>query len=369
MSRKEPKTTGIDVKSPVFSRGLSGKCVFLSASFPTGERATRFPEADPFEITTAVVSLARATFGAKGRLLFGGHPTISPLVLSVGRDFLSYFSERERRSEGPLVYVYQSLYYKEIVPEETRSLEEEGVGKIVWAKSLSNARESLREMRTRMLREGKPVAGVFVGGMDGVFDPKGGEDEFHLFRQMCPSKPVYPLGSTGGAARALLDLVSKDEQMATSWRYSSVSVDELLQPASYSILTRDVVADIIEHVKTSVLTRVESLVLVSLISLLRQRYGEGEPAPSARASEIVLEGITNSVIERALGRLRGKGLVTIQAPGLLLRAPTYLADSRRWKTVRDVSDHTVRLVLKEHPEIVRMVGRSFIRKKLGIRIG
>ena len=62
---------------------LGRRRVFLSASFPSGKRGTRFEPFDPGAIADAVTAVARAVLVAKGRLLLGGHPTITPLVLTV----------------------------------------------------------------------------------------------------------------------------------------------------------------------------------------------------------------------------------------------------------------------------------------------
>jgi hypothetical protein len=238
------------VSSPLYSNGLKNQSVFLSASFPFGNRADNFPQADPFEITDAVVALARSVFGARGRLVFGGHPTISPLVLSVGRDFLSYFSEQERDSLLPLVCIYQSDYFKDQIPYETLQLENEGIGKIIWVKSIkNNLAQSLLELRVKMLSEQKPIAGVFIGGMDGVYTSKSRNDEYHLFAEICDGKPVYPIGKTGGASQALLSYLMANRNLIEKWNYLALKPEELLQPVSYSSLSQKIVLDILQHKK------------------------------------------------------------------------------------------------------------------------
>jgi hypothetical protein len=42
-------------------------------------------------------------------------------------------------------------------------------------------------------------AGVFIGGMEGVLD------EFALFKELNADTPVYPIASTGAAARMIWD--------------------------------------------------------------------------------------------------------------------------------------------------------------------
>jgi hypothetical protein len=234
----------------LYATGLAGQCVFLSASFPQGERAHKFPEADPFEITAAIVALAKSVFGAKGKLVFGGHPTISPLVLSIGRDFTLFCNEQETPLDLPLVYIYQSEFFRKDIPKETLQLEKERIGEIIWVKSENADREqSLLKMREKMLREPKPIAGVFVGGMDGVYDIQNHQynDEFYLFTKYCKGKPLYPIGKTGGASQVLVNHLLRNPQTMDSWQYFDLKPQELAQPMPYSVLTKKIVQDIIKN--------------------------------------------------------------------------------------------------------------------------
>ena len=105
-------------------KNLDGKYVFLSAGFPSPERNPEFYKtADPFEITQAVLSLVRAIFASKGRLIFGGHPTISPLVLMVAEEYLpTSLVERKIWNEknGYQVTIYQSEAFRDWIPESTK---------------------------------------------------------------------------------------------------------------------------------------------------------------------------------------------------------------------------------------------------------
>jgi len=240
------------IGSPFYSEGLAGSSVFMSTSFPYGDRANKFPETNPFEITSAVVALARSVFGAKGKLVFGGHPTISPLVLSVARDFSLFCANQEVKLDLPLVYIYQSGLFRDVIPKETLQLEKEGIGKIMWVSSEGTDREqSLLKMRVNMLNDSKLLAGVSIGGMDGVYDidNKQHNDEFYLFTKHCKGKPFYPIGNTGGASQALLEAFLKNPKMMESWKYSILKPDELGQLTPYSVLTKKIVIDIIENSK------------------------------------------------------------------------------------------------------------------------
>lgn len=168
--------------------GLERHSVFLSASFPSGPRAAGFEPFDPGAIADAVTALVRAVLVAKGRLLFGGHPTITPLVLMVA-------SELHIKDA---VDVFQSRWFEEQVTRETRALEDAGFGSIHWMPKSPTREASLQTMREAMLgHKRKLVAGVFVGGMEGVVE------EFELFPQFQPGVPRVSLVGPGGAAAKL----------------------------------------------------------------------------------------------------------------------------------------------------------------------
>jgi hypothetical protein len=85
---------------------LEGRAVFISASFPSGDRGERFQPYDPAEIADAVTAVARAVFTVGGKLVFGGHPTITPLILFV--------AEEHRHLNA--VDVFQSGWYEREIP-------------------------------------------------------------------------------------------------------------------------------------------------------------------------------------------------------------------------------------------------------------
>ncbi len=160
--------------------------VFLSASVPNEEQYMhRF---DPLAIREAIIALAATTLRDRP-LVFGGHPAISPLV------------EHAARSLGALehVHIYQSRYYENRIPEVARKFEN-----LHWTERGADEPESLKLMRREMIRSWKFCGAVFVGGMDGIFE------ESTLFREFHEDKPQIVLGSTGGAAKMLLETMRRD---------------------------------------------------------------------------------------------------------------------------------------------------------------
>lgn len=202
---------------------LDGRPVLVSASIPDQDRWNG--EFDPFEITDAVVAVARAVLANGGRLITAAHPTIAPLLLYVAAEFPS--------SDQPRVTVYQSEVFTEIWPDAIRRFEADGTGVIVPTPAVQGepadpelARGSLALMRRRMLEAESPAAAVFIGGMGGI------PLERELFHEMRPESPVYAFGRPGGAARGLVEY-SPDELR-----------DQLFDGDVYPAIARAIVTDI-----------------------------------------------------------------------------------------------------------------------------
>jgi hypothetical protein len=184
--------------------------VFLAASFPSGERAEEVQPFDPLAIADAVSALARAVFVAEGRLVFGGHPTVSPLVLQIAGEL----------DHKEVVDIYQSGWFGDRIPSETMRLVELGFGTIHWTDRRDTLDASLSDMRKHMFEESHPIGGVFIGGMSGLFE------EFELFKQYLPGVLCVPLARPGGAALRLAsdsrNVESELQQQVFSAAYPAV---------------------------------------------------------------------------------------------------------------------------------------------------
>ena len=186
-----------------------GDIVFLSASVPHREGWKE--GSHPAEIEEAIVSLARAVFSRGGRLLFGGHPSVSFLIASVAGE---YFEQDPSRTIRPVI-TFQSELFREFLPDETWLLYRMGWSSIEWTeKQYVRGEEdlgaSLRLMRERMLlmrgvpdevrkrsEWTPPKAMVAIGGMEGVIE------EAEMFLNVPGSPNIYTLPSGGGAAARL----------------------------------------------------------------------------------------------------------------------------------------------------------------------
>jgi DNA-binding CsgD family transcriptional regulator len=166
---------------------LEGRHVFLSASFPSGPRGKEVEPFDAAAIADAVTAIVRAVLLSEGKILFGGHPTITPLVLLIGTEL------RTRR----VVDIFQSDWYADQVTSESIRLVESGVADIHPTPKLDTREESELEMRSQMFDFVRPAGAVFVGGMSGIWD------EHALFGDRHPGVPRLPLAGPGGAAARL----------------------------------------------------------------------------------------------------------------------------------------------------------------------
>lgn len=179
------------------------KAIFLSASVPYRRPAADLPTSAarlmnerhvdtsrPARIRDAVLHLCRFAFQRDYGLVFGGHPAISPLVLAAARAADAGRAPRKR------VAVFQSYFFGNLVPSETLDLWEHG--HLIWTERRATKAESLEVMRAQMLEVDNIVAGVFVGGMDGVLD------EAAVFDLKQPTRPQFSVASTGAAAADLL---------------------------------------------------------------------------------------------------------------------------------------------------------------------
>lgn len=157
--------------------------VFLAAGVPSRERGLRyFESADILLIREAIKALIEVVL-PRGRLVFGGHPAITPLIA---------LSVQQLGLEPSRLTVFQSAAFQTEFPEALSEFYDVRVIAADGDRDLS-----LGTMRVEMLSSRSFHAGVFIGGMDGVMD------EARLFREMHPAAKFLPVASAGGAADVL----------------------------------------------------------------------------------------------------------------------------------------------------------------------
>lgn len=158
--------------------------VFLSASVPKVGRGNFYENANPFLIQCAVRELV-ITIIRDNKLVWGGHPSITPMIWAVCEDLKVSYAEQ--------VTLYQSRFFEDDFPQENQHF-----GNVIHVPPVSNDRDaSLEEMRRRMFTENVFDAAVFVGGMEGIFI------EHSLFTKHHPRAKRIILSAPGGAAQQL----------------------------------------------------------------------------------------------------------------------------------------------------------------------
>lgn len=156
--------------------------IFLSASVPTREPYSS--DCRPQEIQAAVNALAQVVLGRK-KLVWGGHPAITPLLWSAAQAVGVEYTVA--------VELFQSKLFQKVLPEENKNFANvkliDAVGEDVEA--------SLLAMRKAMFTSAEFEAAVFIGGMHGILD------EHKLFTSYWPNATCIPIAQTGGATMHL----------------------------------------------------------------------------------------------------------------------------------------------------------------------
>lgn len=202
------------------------KTIFLSAGIPelkNGRAPRYFDTADITAIRDAVLSLIYVCLKLDIKIVWGGHPAITPIVYEAIRSY----EEKERMSCSRLsdseiktyiqnhVHLFQSSWFKDILPEDNNKFEN-----VTLTERQDNILDSLYQMRLEMLKSYDLSAAIYIGGMEGVI----AEDA--LFNQCHPDKPTYPIASTGGAALELYEQYGQERDfhsnLLNNYAYTSL---------------------------------------------------------------------------------------------------------------------------------------------------
>ena len=155
--------------------------VLLSASVPLPDRDRHYFEtADILSIREAIKALVEVVLPI-GRITFGGHPAITPLIA---------LFVREAGLERDRLTIFQSSYFQEELPEANNQFHD-----VRLIEAVADDRDqSLLAMRSAMILSRPFSAAVFIGGMEGLVH------EAELIRQLRPNCELLPIASTGAAA-------------------------------------------------------------------------------------------------------------------------------------------------------------------------
>lgn len=184
------------------ARNNEMKNIFLSASIPLPERDSKYIDtADIIAIRDAVIALTIVVL-PHHRLVWGGHPSITPLVYYVMKKLNLNIQEH--------VTIYQSKFFEKYFPEDNNKF-----NNVILTDVIDNDRDkSLLHMRERMLDEFEFSAAVFIGGMEGIEGDKekGIEGEYKMFIDRHPQALILPIASTGAATKIIYNNLLPEEQ-------------------------------------------------------------------------------------------------------------------------------------------------------------
>jgi hypothetical protein len=119
------------------------------------------------------------------------------------------------------VLLYHSRFFEKHFPEDNNRFQN-----VIFTENTLEKDSSLLLMRKRMFSENTFVAGVFIGGMEGI------EDEYKLFRKFHPEAIVLPVASTGAASKIVYtDFLSNDmknKRLEDDYAFMSLFQDLLI---------------------------------------------------------------------------------------------------------------------------------------------
>jgi len=188
--------------------------VFLSASIPYPDRDKKYyGTADIVSIRDAVRALATVVI-PKAHLVWGGHPSITPLI--------RFVMDRMNADLKKHITLYQSLFFEDKFPPDNFAFEN-----IILTERKDTRDESLELMRIRLIYENDFKVGLFIGGMEGI------NDEYLMFRKRHPNALILPIASTGAAAKILFEANRQEFD------------DRLLYDYAYMSMFRDLLSDLL----------------------------------------------------------------------------------------------------------------------------
>lgn len=183
------------------------KNIFLSASIPLPERHPKYYDtADIIAIREAVIALITVVL-PKHRIIWGGHPSITPLIY--------YVMQKMNFKIQDHVILYQSSFFKHLFPKDNNKFEN-----VILTENVGDIHSSIQVMRHRMFSENEFVAAIFIGGMDGI------EVEYNMFKDYHPNALILPIASTGAATKIVYDNFFpenlKNERFVKDYGYMSL---------------------------------------------------------------------------------------------------------------------------------------------------
>lgn len=176
---------------------LKGLRVMLSAALPDELAGTVRAQ----KLYDLLVVLSRALAAAGAHLVFGGHPSITPLI--------NRAASRQGLANG-MVTLYQAARFRSQAPEAVFC--SEYLTDVRWIGSADDGRATaLTALRQAMAADAD--AAIFVGGRGRRPDTPvpGLREEYQQFCTLHPESPIYLLGLLDGEALKMIQEVEQGQ--------------------------------------------------------------------------------------------------------------------------------------------------------------
>jgi hypothetical protein len=193
-----------------------------------------FPDAEPEEqqhLTDAIMAFTRAMLDRQCLIIFGGHPTFTPLILDMSR-------RRRPKDFKEAVHLYQSRLF--VTDQDLQRLQKQATVFGIDAVAADRT-ASLTKMRQQMINDSQAAGLVAIGGRTKteVHSP-GIDEEIQLAAQA--GIPVFLVGSAGGRTAEICA-----EYKAINWqnvpnKLSAAENEELMTSLDYGVLADKVLA-------------------------------------------------------------------------------------------------------------------------------
>lgn len=169
------------------AKNLRESKVLLAASLPDELRGSRRAQ----DLDDLLVVLVGGLLTSSVTVVFGGHPTVTPLIHRIALD---------QSKQKPRIILFQLAAFRDEAPEQVNDASV--FQKVHWVgegvRREAQLRKDLGTMRSEMAKLSD--AAIFVGGRTSrnVARTKGLRDEFVAFSRAHPKAPTYVLGCLDG---------------------------------------------------------------------------------------------------------------------------------------------------------------------------
>lgn len=196
-----------------YMTNLNSFPIFLSASIPQGLVETNRAQG-MFDL---LVALAGGILSNSGILVYGGHPSITPIIYKVA--MLAGAEQQEK------ILLFQLNRFRKFVPQEIQEI----FKNIQWfgadENNIETLSDDLSQMREAMVKASR--AGIFIGGKAEQFLGKkpGIRDEYERFLKYHSDCPVYLVGMLEGE---VLNIINDPEEQVRHKNLNSLQEEEII---------------------------------------------------------------------------------------------------------------------------------------------